>query len=193
MQAQWREESTEGKIHHSFSPLAPRDTCPSCVDESAYIFWQMWAKGFVKRNRSYCFDWFPLVMLGAQNAFKCDCATASENKARTYRTSKRKMSAFYLPEDNHLALRHSPWPLLHTGTSSPISNCRERPCWPAKALDDWAHGAWHSSWPIRTDIVIKVALASPSQCDWRTLPSRGGCAAALAAFPLCHLRAWAPG
>lgn len=36
-------------------------------------------------------------MLGAQNAFKCDCATASENKARTYRTSKRKMSAFYLP------------------------------------------------------------------------------------------------
>lgn len=35
---QWREESTEGKIHHSSSPLAPRDACPSCVDESAYIF-----------------------------------------------------------------------------------------------------------------------------------------------------------
>lgn len=35
-------------------------------------------------------------MLGAQNAFKCDCATASENKARTYRTSKRKMPAFNL-------------------------------------------------------------------------------------------------
>lgn len=97
MQAQWREEHTEGKIHHSFAPLAPRDTCPSCVDESAYIFWQLWAKGFVKRNHSYCFDWSPLVRLEAQNAFKCDCATASESKARTYRTSKRKTPAIYLP------------------------------------------------------------------------------------------------
>lgn len=181
MQAQWREEHKEGKIHHSSVPLAPRDTCPSCVDESAYIFWQLWAKGFVKRNHSYCFDWSPLVRLEAQNAFKCGCATAFENKARTYRTSKRKMSAFYLLRT---ITWHFPWPLLHAGTSSPISNCREWPHWPAEALVDWAHGGWHSSRPITMDMVIKVALASPSQCDWRTLPSRGGCAAALAAFSL---------
>lgn len=80
-------------------------------------------------------------MLGAQNAFKCDCATASENKARTYRTSKRKKFCFLFTEDNDLALWRSRWPLLHAGTSSPISNCRERPRWPAEALDDWAHGA----------------------------------------------------
>lgn len=35
-------------------------------------------------------------MFGAQNAFKCDCATASENKERTNRASKRKTPAFYL-------------------------------------------------------------------------------------------------
>lgn len=117
-----------------FCPLAPRDTCPSCVDESAYIFWQLWAKGFVKRNHSYCFDWSPLVMLGAQNAFKCDCATASENKARTYRTSKKGHVCFLFTEDNHLALWRSLWPLPDTGASSTIGNCGERPRWPAKSI-----------------------------------------------------------
>lgn len=160
MQAQRRKESTEGKIHHSFSPLAPRDTCPSCVDESAYIFWQFWAKGFVKRNQGYCFDWFPVVMLGTQNAFKCDCATASENKTRAYRASKREgCLLFLLTEDNDLALWPFPWHAVHAGTDSRISKNRERPPWPGKALEVWACIAWHSSWPVMTDVLIKVALA----------------------------------
>lgn len=97
---------------------------------------------------------------------------------------KRKMSAFYLPRTITWHSGTFPGLSLRTGTSSPISNCREWPRWPAEALADWAHGGWHSSWPIMMDMLIKVALASPSQRDWRTLPSRVGCAAALAAFPL---------
>lgn len=154
-------ESTEGKIHHSFSPLAPRDTCPSCVDESAYIFWQLGAKGFVKRNHGYCFDWFPVVMLGTQNAFKCDCATAAANKTRTYRASKREVACFFFIYrwQRFGASAISLAPPVHAGTGSHISKSRERPPWPGEALEDWARIAWHSSWPIMTDVLIKVALA----------------------------------
>lgn len=92
---------TEQRTHHRSLALAPRETCPSCANESAYIFWQLWAEGFVKRDRSYCFDWSPLVMFGAQNTFKWDCATAARNK--TCREDiKRNVSASYF-RDNHLA------------------------------------------------------------------------------------------
>lgn len=80
-------------------------------------------------------------MLGAQNAFKRDCATASENKARTYRTSKKDMSAFYL-------LGTIIW---HFGALSGLSLTLERAALSViagsglsgqpKALDNWAHGA----------------------------------------------------
>lgn len=87
---------------------------------------------------------------------------------------------FLFTEDNDLVLWHSPWPPLHTGTSRHISNSRERPRWPAEALDDWARGAWHSSWPITTDVLIKAVLASRLE-DFARVGD--GCAAALAAFP----------
>lgn len=50
-------------------------------------------------------------------------------------------------------------PPVHAGTGSHISKSRERPPWPGEALEDWARIAWHSSWPIMTDVLIKVALA----------------------------------
>ena len=86
---------------------------------------------------------------------------------------KENMSAFYLLRTIIWHLGCSLWPLLQTGTSSPISDCREWPHWPAKALDNWAHSAWHSSWRVMTDMLIKASLASPWQCVWRTLRSRG--------------------
>lgn len=159
MQPQWSEKNTEGKIHHSFSALALWDTCPSCVDESAYIFWQLWAKGFVKRNHSYCFDWAPLFCW--ERKMLSNVIAPQHLKLRHAHIWHQKGNVCFLfTEDNHLALCCFPWPFLHIGSHSPISNCRERSCWPARALDDWARRAWHSSWPIVTDTLIKVALAS---------------------------------
>lgn len=83
------------------------------------------------------------------------------------------MSAFYLLRTIIWHFGCSLWPRLQTGTSSPISDCREWPHWPAKALDNWAHSAWHSSWRVTTDMLIKASLASPWQCVWRTLRSWG--------------------
>lgn len=165
---------TEGRIHHSFLPLAPRDTCPSCVDESAYIFWQLWAEGFVKRNHSYCFDCAPPPTPPpgyVQNAFKCDCTTATESKARTQRTSK--MSAFYLQRTAvwHLSLRGLDSKLEQAGVSVIAGGVA--PVGRPKALDNWAHGAWHSPRPVTTDVLIKASLASSWRCIWRTLHSRG--------------------
>lgn len=48
---------------------------------------------------------------------------------------------------------------VHAGTGSHISKSREPSPWPGKALEDWARIAWHSSWPIMTNVLIKVALA----------------------------------
>lgn len=169
-----------------FCPLAPRDTCPSCVDESAYIFWQLWAKGFVKRNHSYCFDWSPLVMLGAQNAFKCDCATASEDKARTYRTSKKGHVCFLFTEGTiiwHFGALSGLSPTLERTALSVIagSGLGGRP----KALDNWAHGAWHSSWLVTTDANQSVSglPATVWLEDFCSVGVMCSCSGCLSAFP----------
>ena len=66
--------------------------------------------------------------VGAQNAFKCDCSAAFETEARTAHNIKKKMSAFYFTEDNHLALWSSGLGAVPgLEPARPISNCRERP------------------------------------------------------------------
>lgn len=78
-------------------------------------------------------------MLGTQNAFKCDCATAAENKTRTYRASKREVACFFnLPMTMIWRFGRFPGTRVHAGTGSRISKSRERPPWPGEALEDWA-------------------------------------------------------
>lgn len=166
MQAQWRgERAQRGRFIIAFRPSLP-GIHALLVWMSQLTSFDNWEPRALSKGATVivligspllCWERKMLSNAIAPQPLKIRLAHIGHQRRRMSASSS---SSFFIYRRQWFgALAVSLAPSAHAGTGSRISKSRERPPWPGEALEDWARIAWHSSWPIMTDVLIKVALA----------------------------------